>query len=156
VNGAAFDRDARAPLESTVLRGVQQGVSRAFPTLQPMTRSLAIALLLLLPALAFAQTPAQPAASAGDPVKGREKTRMCEGCHGIEGWRTAFPEVYHVPKLGGQKAAYLASALRAYKSGERDFPTMRAMVDPLSDADIADIAAYYAQGGEDATQGAKR
>ena len=105
---------------------------------------------------AHAQAPA-PAAPAGNAALGAKKVYQCQGCHGIEGWKTAFPEVYHVPKLGGQKAAYLASALRAYKSGERDFPTMRAMVDPLSDADIADIAAYYAQGGVDAPQqGAKR
>ena len=102
---------------------------------------------------AHAQAPATP---AGNAALGAKKVHQCQGCHGIEGWKTAFPEVYHVPKLGGQKAAYLASALRAYKSGERDFPTMRAMVDPLSDADIADIAAYYAQGGEAAPQGANR
>jgi len=112
-----------------------------------MTRSLAIALLLLLPALAFAQTPAQPAASAGDPVKGREKTRMCEGCHGIEGWRTAFPEVYRVPKLGGQHEAYIAAALKEYKSGARSHPSMRAIAGGLTDDDIANLAAYYAQGG---------
>jgi cytochrome c553 len=149
VSGIAFDRGTRGPLESTVLRGVQQGVSRAFPTLQPMTRSLAIALLLLLPALALAQTPAQPAASApaGDPVKGREKTRMCEGCHGIEGWRTAFPEVYRVPKLGGQHEAYIAAALKEYKSGARSHPSMRAIAGGLTDDDIANLAAYYAQGG---------
>lgn len=149
MSGIAFDRGTRGPLESTVLRGVQQGVSRAFPTLQPMTRSLAIALLLLLPALALAQTPAQPAASApaGDPVKGREKTRMCEGCHGIEGWRTAFPEVYRVPKLGGQHEAYIAAALKEYKSGARSHPSMRAIAGGLTDDDIANLAAYYAQGG---------
>jgi cytochrome c553 len=131
------------------LRDVQHGVSRASLTSQPMTRSLAIALLLLLPALALAQTPAQPAASsaAGDPVKGREKTRMCEGCHGIEGWRTAYPEVYRVPKLGGQHEAYIAAALKEYKSGARSHPSMRAIAGSLTDADIADLAAYYAQGG---------
>jgi len=114
-----------------------------------MTRYFAIALLLSLPALASAQTPAQPAAAApaGDPQKGREKTRMCEGCHGIEGWRTAYPEVYRVPKLGGQHEAYLTSALKEYKSGARSHPSMRAIAGGLSDADIADLAAYYAQGG---------
>ena len=96
---------------------------------------------------AHAQAPA-PAAPAGNAALGAKKVFQCQGCHGIAGWKTAFPEVYQVPKLGGQKAAYIVSALKAYKSGERDFPTMRAMVDPLSDADIADIAAYYAQGGE--------
>ena len=110
-----------------------------------MTRSLAIALLLLLPALALAQTPAQPAASApaGDPVKGREKTRMCEGCHGIEGWRTAFPEVYSVPKIAGQHPQYLVGALKAYRSGDRTHPSMRAIAAQLSDADMTNLAAYY-------------
>ena len=96
---------------------------------------------------ASAQAPA-PAAPAGNAALGQKKVFQCQGCHGIVGWKTAFPEVYSVPKLGGQKAAYIAAALRAYKSGERDFPTMRAMVSDLSEADIADIAAYYAQGGD--------
>ena len=106
---------------------------------------------------AHAQAPAPAAAApSGNAALGAKKVYQCQGCHGIEGWKTAFPEVYQVPKLGGQKAAYIASALRAYKSGERDFPTMRAMVDALSEADIADIAAYYAQGGPGApAQGAK-
>ena len=72
------------------------------------------------------------------------KIAQCQGCHGITDWKTAFPEVYRVPKLGGQKANYLVAALKAYKSGERDFATMRAMVADLSDKDMADIAAYYA------------
>jgi cytochrome c553 len=98
---------------------------------------------LMLSAAAAAQT----AAPAGDPAKGHEKTRMCEGCHGIEGWRTAFPEVYRVPKLGGQHAAYLAQALHEYKSGDRSHPSMRAIAGSLSDEDIANLAAYYSQAG---------
>jgi len=109
-----------------------------------MIRHFAIATLILaFSATAFAQAPAP----AGDPAKGREKTRMCEGCHGIEGWRTAFPEVYRVPKLGGQHAAYLAKALHEYKSGERSHPSMRAIAGSLSDEDIANLAAYYSRGG---------
>jgi cytochrome c553 len=109
-----------------------------------MTRIHAIAtLLMLLSAAAAAQT----AAPAGDPAKGRDKTRLCEGCHGIEGWRTAFPEVYHVPKLGGQHEAYIVKALQEYRSGERSHPSMRAIAASLSDADMADLAAYYSRGG---------
>ena len=84
---------------------------------------------------------------AGDAAKGRQKTQMCVGCHGIEGWRTAFPEVYHVPRIGGQHEAYLVKALQAYKSGERSHPSMRAVAASLSEQDMADLAAYYAQGG---------
>ena len=113
----------------------------------PMTRYCALATLLIFSTAALAQSPAPAAAAAGDPAKGRERTQMCEGCHGIEGWRTAYPEVYRVPKLGGQHEAYLANALRQYKSGERSHPSMRAIAGSLSDADIANLAAYYARGG---------
>jgi len=71
------------------------------------------------------------------------KKALCQGCHGIPDWKTAFPEVYRVPKLGGQKPAYLVAALKAYKSGERDFPTMRAIAADLSDKDMEELAAYY-------------
>jgi cytochrome c553 len=72
---------------------------------------------------------------------------MCQGCHGIEGWRTAFPEVYRVPKIAGQHQAYLVKALHEYKSGERSHPSMRAIAASLSDDDMADVAAYYGQTG---------
>lgn len=79
----------------------------------------------------------------GDAAAGHNKTRMCIGCHGISGWRTAFPEVYSVPKIYGQHPAYLVKALQAYKSGERAHPSMRAIAADLSEQDIADLAAYY-------------
>ena len=65
--------------------------------------------------------------AAGDAAAGRNKVYQCQGCHGIPGYKTAFPEVYEVPRLGGQNAPYLVAALKAYKSGERDFATMRAI-----------------------------
>jgi cytochrome c553 len=84
------------------------------------------------------------AAEAGDPAAGKGKNAMCIGCHGIEGYKTVFPEVYSVPKLGGQHAAYLVKALQEYKAGNRSHPTMRAIAAGLSDKDMADLAAYYA------------
>ena len=81
--------------------------------------------------------------AAGDAAAGKNKAFQCEGCHGIPDWRTAFPEVYRVPKLGGQKPAYIVNALQAYKKGERDFATMRAIASELSDQDMADVAAFY-------------
>jgi cytochrome c553 len=89
---------------------------------------------------AFGQQPA----AAGDPAEAHKKIAMCEGCHGIPGYKTAYPQVYHVPKLGGQSAAYLANALAAYKAGQRSHPSMRAIATSLTDKDIADLAAYYA------------
>ena len=103
---------------------------------------------VLLAALALAAAPvlAQQAAPAGDAKEAHKKIAMCEGCHGIPGYKTAYPSVYHVPKLGGQSAAYLANALNAYKAGQRSHPSMRGIAASLSDKDIADLAAYYAAG----------
>jgi cytochrome c553 len=105
-----------------------------------MSSSKFIAMLLVLgaPLLAWAQ-----GAPNGDPEAGARKTQMCGGCHGIEGWRTAYPEVYSVPKIGGQHQAYIVKALQAYKSGERSHPSMKAIAATLSDQDMADLAAYY-------------
>ncbi len=80
----------------------------------------------------------------GDAAAGHIKNHSCTGCHGIPGWRTAFPEVYKVPLLGGQHAAYIIAALKAYKSGERPHPTMQAIAASMSEQDMADLAAYYA------------
>jgi cytochrome c553 len=87
---------------------------------------------------------AVPVQAAGDPRAGRTKTSMCAGCHGIPGWRTAYPGVYSVPKLGGQHADYIVAALKAYKNGERSHPSMVGIAGSLSDQDMEDIAAYYA------------
>ena len=100
--------------------------------------------LRLVIAVALA-TLALPALAAGDAAAGAKKNFQCQGCHGIPGWKTAFPELYQVPKLGGQKAPYIVSALKAYKSGDRDHQTMRAVAADLSDQDMEDLAAYYAQ-----------
>ena len=96
------------------------------------------------PAADAAPGPAAPA--AGDPVKGQAGTRMCSGCHEIEGWHTAYPEVYHVPRIAGQNEAYIVAALKEYRAGERQHPSMRQIAASLSDADIANLAAYYARG----------
>jgi cytochrome c553 len=86
---------------------------------------------------------AVPVQAAGDPKAGQLKTSMCAGCHGIPGWRTAYPSVYSVPKLGGQHAEYIIAALKEYKSGERSHPSMTAIAGSLSEQDMEDIAAYY-------------
>lgn len=86
-------------------------------------------------------------AAEGSAEAALDKRSMCIGCHGIPGYRTTFPSVYHVPKLGGQHAAYIVKALQAYKSGERSHPTMRGIAAGLSDQDMADLAAYYSGAG---------
>lgn len=82
-------------------------------------------------------------ADAGDAGRGEALAYTCLGCHGIEGYRNAYPS-YRVPKLGGQKAAYLVIALRGYRDGTRSHPTMTAQASSMSDQDIDDVAAYLA------------
>src|ERR1035437_3355121 len=79
----------------------------------------------------------------GDVIAGEKKVALCLGCHGILGFHTGFPEVYRVPKISGQGAKYIMSALTAYKKGERKNPSMRAVAETLSEQDIADVAAYF-------------
>ena len=81
----------------------------------------------------------------GDAVAAKNKVAMCIGCHGIAGYKATFPELYRVPMLGGQSEKYIVSALNAYKKGERNHPSMVGIAKGLSDQDIADVAAYYAQ-----------
>ncbi len=82
----------------------------------------------------------------GDPARGKIKFYTCLGCHGIEGYKNAFPS-YKVPRLKHQHAAYIVSALNEYKAGDRPHGTMHAQAASMSDQDIADIAAFL-QGGE--------
>lgn len=84
----------------------------------------------------------------GDANAGEKKIAMCIGCHGIVGYQASFPEVYKVPKISGQSEKYISTVLNAYKKGERKHPTMRGIADSLSDQDMADIAAYYANHGK--------
>jgi cytochrome c553 len=83
----------------------------------------------------------------GDAAAGEKKIAMCIGCHGIKGYQASFPEIHKVPMISGQGAAYITSALNAYKKGERRHPTMRGIADSLTEQDIADVAAYYSASG---------
>ncbi len=82
-------------------------------------------------------------APAGDVKAGESKAAMCIGCHGIVGYQNSFPEVHKVPKISGQSPAYIVSALNAYKKGERKHPSMRGIAAPLTEQDMADLAAFY-------------
>ncbi|HJS91030.1 MAG TPA: c-type cytochrome [Steroidobacteraceae bacterium] len=93
----------------------------------------------LLAATALAQQPALK----GDPQRGAALASTCLGCHGIEGYRNAYPD-YAVPRLAGQHADYLAAALGEYKSDARQYPTMHLQALSLSDQDIVDVASYLA------------
>ena len=84
----------------------------------------------------------------GDVAAGREKAFTCTGCHSAPGLRNAYPG-FQVPKLGGQHAEYLVSALKAYKNKERPHPTMQAHAATMTEQDMADIAAYFSSLGAD-------
>jgi cytochrome c553 len=77
---------------------------------------------------------------AGDAEAGKAKAVTCAACHGANGI-SAIP-LY--PNLAGQKEAYIAQQLRNFKSGERNNAIMKGMVMALSEADMDNLAAYYA------------
>lgn len=119
---------------------------------QPLAACLALAVLLPLGAAAqpapapATPTPAPPAAPApatptGNFDNGRVLAYTCQGCHGITGYKNAYPS-YRVPKIGGQTQQYLAQALTEYRQGKRRHPTMQAQSMSFSEQEIADLSVY--------------
>jgi cytochrome c553 len=92
---------------------------------------------------ALAQQKDEKPAPAAQGQGLKNAVAMCIGCHGIPGYKTAYPDVYHVPKIAGQQPGYIVSALKAYKSGERSHPSMRGIAASLTEKDMAELAAYY-------------
>jgi len=105
---------------------------------------VATAATLLIATVFFAQ----PAVAESDLEAGKGLAYSCLGCHGIDGYRNAYPS-YRVPKLGGQKAAYLVVALKGYRQNTRQHPTMTGQASSLSDQDIENVSAYLASIGAD-------
>lgn len=79
-------------------------------------------------------------AQSGDPAAGRQKAHACAVCHGPMGVSSA-PDA---PHLAAQPAIYIASQLRAYRTGERKHEIMSVMSKTLSDADIENLATWFA------------
>ena len=125
--------------------------------LLPLAACLALAALPLAALTAQQDTPVAPPATeatapaaapvaapkplVGNAETGRTLTYTCQGCHGIVGYKNAYPS-FKVPRIGGQSADYLANALTEYRTGNRKHPTMQAQAQSFSDQDIADIAAF--------------
>ena len=109
-----------------------------------MKKHLILSQLAICASMALVGVSAQAADEKGSAQAGQGKVWLCIGCHSIPDYRADYPLVYKVPMLGGQNAAYIASALSAYKKGERKHPTMRSIAASLSDQDMADIGEYYA------------
>jgi cytochrome c553 len=96
----------------------------------------------VLGALTLVVTLAVPGAqAAGDREDGKKKFYTCVGCHGIEGYANSYPS-YQVPRIGGQHAEYVVSALKTYQAGERPHASMQGNAISLSNEDLEDIAAY--------------
>ena len=102
-----------------------------------------VSVTLACAALACGAARAQGAPLKGNAEHGKEISYTCLGCHGIKGYRNAYPN-YSVPKLEGQHPEYLVAALQEYRSGDRSHTTMHSQASSLSDQDMADIAAYFA------------
>jgi cytochrome c553 len=97
--------------------------------------------LVCISGLAAALLVAAPVSlAAGDAAAGKAKSATCAGCHGAAG--ISGNDLW--PNLAGQKEGYLAKAMKDYRDGKRNDPMMSSMAKPLSDQDIADLAAYYA------------
>ena len=104
-------------------------------------RAALTAVAMVCGTIAVSASAQQP--PVGNAQRGRIVAYTCLGCHGIQGYRNAYPN-YAVPRLRGQSAQYLESALKEYRSGARAFPTMHLQALSLSDQEIADAAAYLA------------
>ena len=112
---------------------------------QPILASLAAAALFAAGMTAGAQSAfAQNKGGEDVPHPGTENFHaQCIGCHGIPGYKTAYPEVYHVPMIAGQQPGYIIAALKAYKSGDRSHPSMRGIAASLSEEQMQKLADFY-------------
>lgn len=76
----------------------------------------------------------------GNTAAGAEKSLLCQGCHGEKGLTADTM----LPHLAGQYSQYISKNLRNFQTGERTHQIMSAMAATISDADLADISAYFA------------
>ena len=97
------------------------------------TRSVLLAFSILL-------STTSPAFAAGNVAAGRQKAMACQTCHGLDG----LSKLPDAPNIAGSPEGYLVKSLNAFRKGERKNDMMSIVVQPLSDQDVADLAAYYA------------
>ena len=86
------------------------------------------------------------AMAEGDATRGEVLADTCKGCHAVESYTNVYP-TYHVPRVAGQSAGYIAAALKLYQDGDRAHTTMIAQASAFSDQDMQDIAVYLAASG---------
>jgi cytochrome c553 len=105
-------------------------------------RSGVLAAAVVCAGVASTTVTAQEPALQGNPQKGKELSYTCLGCHGVDGYKNAYPN-YSVPELEGQRPEYLSAALKEYRDGDRAHLTMHSQASTLSDQDIADVVSYF-------------
>ena len=135
---AVTAQDPAATTEQSAAETAAPASADAAPAASAVNEAAAAAPVAAAPMAA----PAAPALQ-GDAVRGKSLTYTCRGCHGVTGYKNAYPN-YHVPKLGGQSEAFLRTALMEYRTGHRKHPTMQAQAEGYSEQQIADIAAFLA------------
>jgi cytochrome c553 len=89
-----------------------------------------LALTILFPCMAIAD---------GDPVAGRKKANACAPCHGLDG----LAKLPNAANLAGESVFYLTKQMNAFRTGDRQDENMSVVAKPLTDQDIADLAAWY-------------
>ncbi|HUI61203.1 MAG TPA: cytochrome c [Steroidobacteraceae bacterium] len=112
-------------------------------TLQRLRFGVRTGVLIAAICGAVAGAPSRAQEAQGNPQRGKALSYTCLGCHGVDGYKNAYPN-YSVPELEGQHPEYLAAALHGYRDGDRAHLTMHSQASTLSDQDIADIVAYFA------------
>ena len=78
-------------------------------------------------------------AQAGDPAAGKKKAGMCRTCHGLDG----VARIPIAPHIAGESEIYLATQLKAFRSGKREHEIMSVIAKDLSDEDISNLSAWY-------------
>ena len=143
--------ESSIPIGCAQLRGhdiapLQSSVTSHVPSDEMKLSSLLVSAI----AVAIAQSAAAQATKTGATASSSSAeapVSMCIGCHSIPGYQSSFPSVYHVPKIGGQSQPYIELALKAYRQGARNHPSMTAVAKGLTDQQISALAAYYAARG---------
>jgi cytochrome c553 len=115
----------------------------AFQWLRSGMRSGVFAAAVICLGVGSTSVTAQEPALKGDAQRGKALSYTCLGCHGIDGYKNAYPN-YSVPELEGQHPEYLAAALKEYRDGDRAHLTMHSQASTLTDQEIADVVAYFA------------
>lgn len=113
----------------TLLR--RQRSNQVLITMKKLHKTIAFTMLAFIPSLVF---------SAGDAIEGQKKSATCQACHGPTG--VSVLPIY--PNLAGQHQDYLSKTLRGFRDGSRPNAIMSGFAGGLSDADIEDLAAWYA------------